>query len=208
MIKLSGLNEIEIKEISIQIADAFYDYPYNGDDKGLIKYMATRENVRTYFEGIVRAAYNSNLLYATSENKEGFLVLTGVGEGSVKFMDGIKMIMAEKKALGGFKKMKDFVSACFCEGGSLETRMKKAKRKFLKVEMLVVRKEFQGQGFMRQMLNYSYQLAEKRGVSVILDTDDKDKSERYQHLGMRLDKVRSKEKGLRIYDLIREIKTA
>ncbi len=205
MIKLKGLDEAEIKEITEQITDAFYDYPYNGIDEGLIKYMPTREDAYTYFGAIVQAAHNSNILYTTSERMEGFLVLTGDGENTIKFVDGMKMIFAEKRALGGIKKMKEFISACFCEGGSLETRMKKAKRKFLKIEMLVVRKEFQKKGFMKQMMNYAYQLAEKRGVAVILDTDDKDKSDRYQHLGMKLDRVRSKVEGLHIYDLIHEV---
>ena len=83
--------------------------------------------------------------------------------------------------------------------------MRKAKRKFLKIEMLVVRKEFQKQGFMKQMLDYAFELGKERGVDVILDTDEKNKSDRYQHLGMKLDKVRSKVEGLRIYDLIHEV---
>ena len=33
-------------------------------------------------------------------------MLSGDGAGSVRFFDGIKMIMAEKKALGGFSNMK------------------------------------------------------------------------------------------------------
>ena len=62
--------------------------------------------------------------------------------------------------------------------------MKKAKRKFIRVEMLVVRPEFQGQGYMRQLLEDVYRIADERGVSVILDTDDKDKAGRYMHLGL------------------------
>jgi GNAT superfamily N-acetyltransferase len=116
----------------------------------------------------------------------------------------MKMIFAEKKALGGFKKMKEFISACFAEGGSIETRMKKAKRKFLRIEVLVVRREFQKQGFMKMMMEYAYQLADKQGVAVILDTDDKDKSSRYEYLGMKLDRVRNCGERFHMYDLIRE----
>ena len=35
MIRLTGLNEDDIKEISWQIADAFYDYQYSSEDIGL-----------------------------------------------------------------------------------------------------------------------------------------------------------------------------
>ena len=80
----------------------------------------------TYMNAIVRAAYKSGLLYTTSDRHEGFLVLSGEGTNSVGFVDGIRMILAEKQALGGFRKMKEFISACFCNGGSIETRMRKS----------------------------------------------------------------------------------
>ena len=86
----------------------------------------------------------------------------------------------------------------------VETRMRKAKRKFLRIEMLVVRNEYQGQGFMRKMMEFTYHLADKKHVPVILDTDDKDKAARYEHLGMKLDRVRNCGERFHMYDLIRE----
>lgn len=204
MIKLTGLSIEEVTEISKQIADAFYDYKYNEEDQGLVKYIKSRDDMFVYMNAITQAAYNSGLLYTTSENREGFLMLSGAGAGTIGFMDGMRMICAEKKALGGFSNMKSFIKACFAEGNTIETRMRKAKRKFIRIEMLVVRPEFQGQGFMRKMLEDVYALADKEGVPVILDTDDKDKSSRYQHLGMKLDRVRNCGEKFHMYDLIRE----
>lgn len=207
MQKLIDLSNSEIKTVSKQIADAFYDYKYNDEDRGLIKYIPSREAMYIYIGAIIRASYKSGLLYTTSENREGYLILSGGGVGTIGFVDGIKMILAEKKALGGFKKMKAFVSACFCEGGSIETRMKKAKRRFIRIEVLVVRPEYQRQGYMRKMVETVYRLADKKNLPVILDTDDKDKSLRYQHLGMKLDRVRNCGEKFHMYDLIRENKT-
>ena len=205
MKKLQGLTTKEVENISRQIADAFYDYKYNEADQGLIKYIKSREDMFTYMNAIVQAAYKSGMLYTTSDNQEGYLMLSGEGVGRVGFFDGMKMIMAEKKALGGFKNMKSFIKACFSEGNTIEMRMNKAKRKFLRIEMLAVRPEYQGQGFMRSMLEQVYRVADKKGVPVILDTDDKDKSDRYQHLGMKLDRVRNCGERFHMYDLIREI---
>ena len=205
MKKLTDLKDEEIAEISHQIADAFYDYKYNKDDQGLIKYIKSREDMFVYMNAITTAAYKSGLLYTTSDKHEGYLMLAGEGVGTVNFFDGLKMIKAEKKALGGFANLKAFIKACFADGNTIETRMRKAKRKFLRVEMLVVRAEFQGQGFMRQMLEDVYELADKVGVPVILDTDDKDKSARYEHLGMKLDRVRNCGEKFHMYDLIREV---
>ena len=204
MIRLQGLEDEQIREISRQIAESFYRYTYNEADIGLIKYISSEEDMYTYIHGIVQAAYRSGVLYTTSDRREGYLMLSGEGAGGeIGFWDGMKMIAAEKKALGGFRNMKQFIDACFSDGGSIETRMRKAKRKFLRIEMLVVRREFQGQGYMRQMMEYAYALAEDRGVPVILDTDDRDKAARYEHLGMRLDRVRSCGERFHMYDLIR-----
>lgn len=92
MKKLKGLSETQLEQISHQVADAFYDYKYSEDDDGLIKYIRTREDMFVYMNAIVRAAYKSGLLYTTSENHEGYLMLSGEGFGSVGFIDGLKMI--------------------------------------------------------------------------------------------------------------------
>ena len=205
MEKLTGLNKADVTEISKQIADAFYDYKYNEDDLGLVKYIKSKDDMFIYMNAITQAAYNSGLLYTTSDKREGYLMLSGEGAGSVRFFDGIKMIMAEKKALGGFSKMKAFIKACFSEGSTIETRMRKAKRKFIRIEMLVVRPEFQGQGFMRKILEDVYKVADKENVPVILDTDDKDKAARYEHLGMKLERIRNCGEKFHMYDLIREV---
>ena len=129
--------------------------------------------------------------------------LQGLDEDQIREIS--RQIAAEKKALGGFQNMKEFIDACFSDGGTIETRMQKEKRKFLRIEMLVVRKEFQGQGYMRRMMDFAYALAEERRIPVILDTDDKDKASRYVHLGMKLDRVRSCGERFHMYDLIREV---
>jgi GNAT superfamily N-acetyltransferase len=204
MIRLKDLNNSDIDVISRHIADAFWDYEYSNDDLGLRKYIATREDMFTYINAIVKAAYNSGLLYATSDKHEGYMFIAGESIGSIGFIDGMKMIFAERKALGGWKKMKMFVSASFSDGGSIETRMRKAKRKFIRIEVLVVRKEYQKQGFMKQMMKYTYDLADKQKLPVILDTDDENKSARYQHLGMTLERIRDCGDRYHTYDLIRE----
>ena len=159
MIKLTDITDEEIDTITKEIADAFYDYEYNKEDQGLIKFIPNRDSMYTYIGGIIRAAYRSGILYTTSEKREGFLVLSGEGVGTVGFVDGMKMIFAEKRALGGF---------------------------------------------MKKMLKYVYDMADKKGISVILDTDDKDKSERYRYLGMELDRVRNCGENFHMYDFVRE----
>ena len=83
MIKLVGLSDEQVKEISRRIADAFFDYEYNKEDIGLIKYITTRDDMFTYMNAIVRAAYKSGVLYTTSDRQEGYLMLSGEGNEHV-----------------------------------------------------------------------------------------------------------------------------
>lgn len=204
MKKLEHLKNDELIQISREISDAFYDYPYCDEDLGLKKYIKTREDMFIYMKAIVQAACRSGLLYTTSDRQEGYLILSGEGSGSVRFMDGMKMIFAEMKALGGYSNMKRFISACFSDGNTIETRMRKSKRKFIKVEMLAVRSEYQKQGYMRNMLEEVFRMADQKHIPVILDTDDKNKCLRYEHLGMTLERVRNCGNRFHMYDLIRE----
>ena len=71
MIKLVGLSDEQVTEISRRIADAFFDYEYNKEDIGLIKFISTRDDMFTYMNAIVRAAYKSGVLYTTSDQQEG-----------------------------------------------------------------------------------------------------------------------------------------
>ena len=202
---VKNITETQLAGIIQAVSDAFYDYEYDPDDGGLILFINHREDMHTYIGAIIRAAYNNAMLYTTSEKGEGYLILSGDGMGSIRFMDGMKMICAEKIALGGLWKMKEFISACFSDGNTIETRMRKAGRKFIRIEMLAVRKEYQKQGFMKQMLDYVYAVADAKRVPVILDTDDKNKSRRYEHLGMKLERIRNCGTQLHMYDLIREV---
>lgn len=205
VIRLRGMSPEQLEQISRRIADVFYDYKYNEEDTGLIGFLHSREAVFIYIDAIVQAAYRGGVLYAASDRHEGYLILSGEGAGGrIGFFDGMRMILAEKRALGGYKNMKSFISACFRDGGTIETRMRKKKRKFLRIEVLAVRKEYQRQGYMRRLMNYVYMLAEKEHVPVILDTDDKDKAARYEHLGMELSRVRSGGEKFHMYDLICE----
>lgn len=206
MIKLKNLTKEQVIEISHQVADAFYDYTYNEVDQGLVRFISDRESMFIYMNAIVQAAYKNGLLYTTSDRHEGYLMLSGEGFGSVGLIEGLKMIAAEKKALGGFRNMKSFIKTCCAEGSTIELRMRKAKKRFMRIEMLVVRPEYQKQGFMMKMLDSVYKYADKKGVAVILDTDDKDKSLRYEHLGMKLERVRNCGERFHMYDHIREAK--
>ena len=58
------------------------------------------------------AKIKSKCYGGTYDKATGSVPRTGAG-GRIGFVDGMKMIAAEKNALGGFGNMKRFINACF-----------------------------------------------------------------------------------------------
>lgn len=85
----------------------------------------------------------------------------------------------------------------------LEKRFKKEKKPFLFVGMVCVREQYQGQGFMRPLMELAFAEGNRLGVPVILETDAKSKCEKYIHLGMELAGIRNLGEYGKIYDLIK-----
>ena len=90
-------------------------------------------------------------------------------------------------------------------GIPIDDKLKKEKKDFLKVEMLVVLKEYQGQGYMRKLMEFAYEKADGYGVPCVLDTDAKNKLEKYCHLGMRRVATRKLAGDCYLYDLMKEV---
>ena len=88
-------------------------------------------------------------------------------------------------------------------GPSLRDRFDKERKPYLFVGLVCVREEFQGQGYMRRVMDLAFAEGDRLGVPVILDTDAKSKCEKYQHLGMELAGTRPFGEGGLLYDLIR-----
>ena len=69
--------------------------------------------------------------------------------------------------------------------------------------MVCVREQYQGQGYMRKVLDIAFAEGNRLGVPVVLDTDAKSKCDKYQHLGMQLAGTRSLGELGTLYDLIK-----
>ena len=69
--------------------------------------------------------------------------------------------------------------------------------------MVCVRKQYQGQGYMRKVMDLAFAEGNRLGIPVVLDTDAKSKCEKYMHLGMQLAGTRRFGESGVIYDLIK-----
>ena len=202
MKRVRHLSEEALHQVASQIGESFWDYPYADGEGGLKALIPSRQAMCEYMKAFVVAGMESGTLYST-DGGEGYILLT-TSDGEHPGMRSIlKMGVTMKNALGGWGKLSAFLKTANAGGEPLEKVMRREKKPFVKVEMLIVTKEYQGQGYMRKLMGFAYATAARRGASVILDTDARGKCDRYLHLGMKLARTRTAA-GFPIYDLIRE----
>lgn len=206
-IKVTNLSENEIEQICREIGDSFYDHAYGRKkdgttEYGLRKLLDSREKMYQHMKACFLAGYESGCLYSTSSRGEGYILVTCKGQ-DLSFKSGIRMIRAIVKNLGGLRGGIQFVRRIAKGGKTYEDELKKKKIPYANLAMLVVRKEYQGQGYMRQLMEMLYEIADEKNLAVILETDAENKVERYEHLGMKLVKTRDLGEGVFLYDLYR-----
>ena len=179
-------------------AFSYYDY---GTEHGLIDAFPSRDAVSAFICGYVKMALQSGMLYATSENGEGYI--------AYKFSKqkvGLKAALPLVKGLLGSMKLKElirFVRIMSKGGAGLDKQLDKAKKPYIYVGLVCVREPYQGQKYMRKLMNMAFAEGNRLGVPVILDTDAKSKCDKYIHLGMKLAGTRRFGEYGVLYDLIK-----
>lgn len=201
---LNGENAMKITKWDEQAAEdighafGYYDY---GQETGMGVFYSSKEAVANYIAGYVRMAFEGQMLYATSERGEGYIAYTLPGQKM-----NLKAGMAILKALFRNMSLKEMIrmGKALSKGGkSLQDRMKKKKKDFIFVGMVCVREQYQGQGYMRKVLDMAFSEGNRLHVPVILETDAKSKCDKYMHLGMELEGVRDMGAYGKMYDLIK-----
>ena len=190
------LDENLIQEIGH--AFGYYDY---GMEKGLLSLYSSREAVAAYICGFVRGMLRGGFLHATGERYEGFIAYKLPGQridlktvGPI--LKGFLNSMTPKELFRFAKLMKSVDPA-------LRDRMDKKKQPYIYVGMVCVREKYQGQGYMRKVMDLAFAEGDRLGVPVVLDTDAQSKCDKYVHLGMELAGVRDLGEYGKFYDLIR-----
>ena len=171
MIKIENWSTENIEKYSRLIGEAFAASP------GIAETIPHDDLVKS-FEIITEFYYRMGTLYTTSEKYEGFLAYwdkkTRQPLGPALHM--IRRMLREIP----FKSLLNIAT------GSNE-QYKKLYRKekdYIAVSMVVVLQAYQGQGFMKKVLELPFAEAAKRGCPCILDTDNIQKVVKYEHCGM------------------------
>lgn len=190
----------ELDEQSIQdIGHAFGYYNY-GDEKGLDACFRSRDAVAEYICGFVRCVLADGYLRTTSERGEGYIAYILPGQ-KVSFRAARLLLQGVRRSMN-LKEILHFMKVIRKSGPSLEDLMKKEKKPCVYVGMVCVREAYQGQGYMRKVMELAFAEGRRLGIPVILDTDARSKCEKYMHLGMQLSGTRSFGDCGTLYDLI------
>ena len=188
------------EEIIGQIGHAFGYYDY-GAERGLIDAFPSRDAVAAFICGYVRMAQRGGMLHATGENGEGYIAYKLPGQRL-----GLRAMLPLAKALLGAMKPKELLrfARIMSKGGSgLGKRLDKEKQPYIYVGLVCVREPYQGQGYMRRVMDIAFSEGDRLGVPVILDTDARSKCDKYLHLGMELAGTRRFGEHGVLYDLIK-----
>ena len=194
--KVEALDESIIHDIGH--AFGYYDY---GTEHGLIDAYPSRDAVAEFICGYVRMALHGGILYATSENGEGYLAY----KLSKQKLSPKALIPLAKGLLGSMsiKELFRFARIMSKGGSGLDKRLDKEKKPYIFVGMVCVREQYQGQGYMRKVMDMAFAEGNQLHVPVILETDAQSKCDKYMHLGMELAGTRRFGEYGKLYDLIK-----
>ena len=196
MKRVTALDESIIQDIGH--AFGYYDY---GTEHGLIDAFPSRDAVAAFICGYVRMALQSGMLYATGENGEGYIAYK-----LPRQKVSLKAALPLAKGLLGSMKLKELIrfARIMSKGGSgLDKQFDREKKPYIYVGLVCVREQYQGQGYMRKVMDMAFSEGNRLGVPVILDTDAKSKCDKYTHLGMELAGTRRFGEYGVLYDLIK-----
>ena len=192
---------LELEENIIEdIGHAFGYYDY-GTEHGLIDAFPSRNAVAAFICGYARMALKSGMMYTTSENGEAYIAYKLPGQKV-----SLKAMLPLAKGLLGSLNIKElfrFAKIMAKGGPGLDKQFDKTKTPYIYVGMVCVREQYQGQGYMRKVMDIAFAEGNRLGIPVILDTDAKSKCDKYMHLGMELAGTRRFGEDGVLYDLIK-----
>ncbi len=178
LIQIKDITKDEIYRLAEITAEGFKNNPgfkLWGEDLASRKYILTQ-----FFNIVLEQLIANNMAYATSENYEGICGFW-TKKTRLKLKQKAKLLKLIKyfsfrrlvklsKQFSGMKRAEHFV---------------KGEKDYLFIFMIVVQEEYRHQGYMRKMMEFLFEEAEKRNVPCILETDSKRNEEIYLHYGMK-----------------------
>lgn len=197
-VRINTLSEKEIRAIG----NAFADFKYADSEWGMSYLGKGRQAVSDYICAYVRMAIKERVLYSTSENHEAFIAFKRTGHNmSLSSAAGLL-----RTAFG----CADFQHIGRAAKGFMHTEkgygdiLSRLGIPYIYVGMVAVIKDYQGQGYMRKLLEIAFEEGRKHSLPVVLDTDAELKKAKYEHLGMKCVSTKHLTDGVELYGMVYE----
>ena len=156
--KVTTLDEKSIHDIGH--AFGYYDY---GEETGMSAAFSGKEATANYI-----CAYVRGVLHTTGERGEGYIAYKLPKQKlGVRTLWPIACGMLHNSTLN---RLVQFGITIKRGSVSLQDRMDKEKKPYIFVGLVCVREEYQGQGYMRKVLDIAFAEGDRLGVPVILET--------------------------------------
>ena len=189
---VKNISEAELNTIKHIIGEAFITnelfYEFGSIEE-------RRQLVMKYMTAYVDFVYESKALYSTN-NGMGYIGLQYSKAAAV--IPQIKMLCRLfirlpfskiKRLLGHIRQIAD-------------GNKKYASKPHIEVLMAAVNKDAQGKGYAKKLIDFAKQMAKKKNVPLLVDTDMRNYAEMYQHLGFNLYNTKTASNGVTRYSLL------
>ncbi len=197
-VRINTLSEEEIRSIG----DAFADYEYADSEWGMSFLGKGKQAVSDYICAYVRMAIRERVLYSTSEKHEAFIAF--------KRSEHKMSVSSAVGLLGAAFGCADYRNIPKAAKGFMHSEkgygdiLLKFKIPHIYVGMVAVTEQFQGQGYMRKLLEIAFEEGRKHALPVVLDTDAELKKAKYEHLGMKCVTTKQLADGVNLYGMVYE----
>ena len=199
--KVSTMHSAKMETACRKMAESYVDYEMTGRNLGMCEHL-DKEHFYRLTRGYFEAAVRNGSLYCAGDNREGYFIFE-TPETKRSLSSNLLQATWSLRAFG-LKKGIRYVKEIMNSGTYLASEFGRQKKPFTKIEFIAVAKEHQGQGYMRQMMEYVFSESDRLGLPLILTTDDPKKVEIYEHFGMKMVREHIVSDRAVYYEMLRE----
>ncbi|SEL31435.1 GNAT family N-acetyltransferase [Ruminococcus albus] len=186
------LTEIQLRKIRYVIGDAFVSNELFHEFGSIEE---RRQLVLKYMAAYVDHVYETSSLYMTDD---------GLGYIGLQYSGDI-FALSQMKML-----WRIFLRLPFCKLKNMLRHIKQiadenwkyAQKPHIDMLMVAVEKRAQGKGYATKLVSFAQDMAKKKGVPLLADTDMKSYAEMYQYLGFELYNTKTASNGVTRYNLV------
>ena len=199
--KVSTMHSAQMETACRRMAESYVDYEMTGRNLGMCEHL-DKEHFYRLTRGYFEAAVRNGSLYCAGDKQEGYFIFET--PETKRSLYGSLLQAKWSLCAFGIPKGIRYVKEIMNSGSYLASEFSRQKKPFTKIEFIAVAKEHQGQGYMRQMMEYAFSESDRLGLPLILTTDDPKKVEIYKHFGMKMVREHFVSDRAVYYEMLRE----